>query len=96
MKTRPKAGQTCYFAVRGSSDFPFDMLRYDACWPSSSADALEIAQTAYSEPKGLRTVVLACKPGGVPVPTRARWHSFGWMTTQLFDNSVDASKGKPL
>lgn len=90
---KPKVGATYYFAVSGSGDFPFDMLRYDACWPSSSLDASSIGQPCYSERKGHRVVILACRPGGYGVvPTVARWASFGWKAGNLHDNSFHAEK----
>ena len=40
------------FAVRGSGIFPFDMLRYDRCWPNTSDDATTMAD------KGMREITL--------------------------------------
>ena len=33
------------FEVSGLCGFPFDMLRYDSCFPESSTDAAKLAYT---------------------------------------------------
>ena len=58
------------FTVIGSGPFPFDMLRYDCCWPYSSEDASRLPL------EGRRKVTLASGRRGSP--THARWESFGW------------------
>lgn len=61
------------FTVEGGGEFPFDMLRYDQCWPTGSMDAAAITH------EGKRRVALngvAGLPGNYP--THARWLSFGW------------------
>ena len=65
------------FTVTGRGMFPFDMLRYDLCWPASGGDA---ALLTYNDPHGLRHIELK----GLKVPTPGRWASFGW-------NVVEAS-----
>lgn len=82
---RVKPGETCYFTVAGAGDFPFDMLRYDACWPASSADATALSGGAHSESMPQRQIVLACKPGDNWrfVPTHGRWNSFTWTAGAL-------------
>ena len=56
------------FQVSGVNQFPFDMLRYDLCWPASERDSNMLAMV------GQRTMALkSLKP-----PTTARWGSFGW------------------
>ncbi|MCI0557519.1 MAG: hypothetical protein MN733_03410 [Nitrososphaera sp.] len=60
------------FKVQGVGHFPLDMLRYDACWPYGTNDALAIP---YDAQKGSpRTIELASHS----LPTEARWRSFGW------------------
>lgn len=54
--------------VRGNGDFPVDMLRYDECWPSTTADAVKLGDTTR------RTVELLSDRN----PTRDRWDSFCW------------------
>lgn len=82
-----KPGATCFFAVTGSGDFPFDMLRYDSCWPACESESAKIAIGSYAEPLGMRTVALACKPGDNwrSVPNVKRWHSFGWKASDLYE-----------
>lgn len=66
-----------HFTVEGSSHFPIDMLRHDHCWPlSETKDSPAIEQTAYSEPKPQRRVVLATD--NPSAPTIGRWESMGW------------------
>ncbi len=56
------------FTVEGRGDFPFDMLRYDCCWPARGEDAAALSDT------GRRTVTLLSSQE----PTRGRWSSFLW------------------
>lgn len=71
-------GQSYYirrFTVRGAGEFPFDMLRYDMCWPASPDDVAQMMST------GRRTVTLH-----TPVttsPTTGRWDSFLWQVTEV-------------
>jgi hypothetical protein len=59
------------FTVDGRGDFPYDMLRYDLCWPASEAMARRLGPDDHP---GERTVILR----GLKPPTTARWASFGW------------------
>lgn len=59
------------FTVRGTGQFPFDMLRYDQCWPTDNTHAL-----AGTEPREVRML-------GVNQPTVDRWISFGWMVDKM-------------
>lgn len=74
----------CEFRVRGKGSFPFDMLRYDQCWPRTSDDA---ANLAYSHPEDLKhfavtdreiCLIKQSRNKGACVPTGIRWSSFGW------------------
>lgn len=58
------------FIVEGSGEFPYDMLRYDLCWPDSET------QTHYltASRMGVRQVKLT----GLREPTEGRWASFRW------------------
>jgi hypothetical protein len=58
------------FYVTGSRDFPFDMLRYDRCFPATGEDAYKLDH----ESRDLRTVKLL----SYNEPTPDRWMSFGW------------------
>lgn len=76
--TRRLRGENYTFTVEGSGDFPFDMLRYDACWPYSEAgDSHQLAAPSGVEPlrAGRRIVLQSAQEGG---PTAGRWERFGW------------------
>jgi hypothetical protein len=65
-----------YF-VTGRGAFPFDMLRYDSCWPASSEDAAKLdmqfanAEHAYRQHRSIRM-------RSYREPTVERWSSFNW------------------
>jgi hypothetical protein len=72
------------FDVQGKGAIPFDMLRYDSCFPASSADAakIEAASSIHQtreERKAVRTITLVhrCERKDWE-PTRGRWGSFMW------------------
>lgn len=56
------------YEVKGGGAFPFDMLRYDAGWPTSQKDTSKLLG------HDRRTVEIS----GIHTPTRDRWASFGW------------------
>jgi len=60
------------FKVKGSAPVPFDMLRYDRCWPATEADA-GILETISN---GHASQIVTLK--GLQMPTTHRWNSFGW------------------
>lgn len=62
------------FTVTSTYPFPFDMLRYDRCWPSSSTDAGLIRARALRGGPEKITIRLR----GKNKPEVARWNSFGW------------------
>lgn len=63
------------FTVKGGGLFPFDMLRYDQCWPKSeSTDSAAIERTTRHGHGGTEEVTLV----GLNSPTQGRWQSFGW------------------
>jgi hypothetical protein len=64
------------FTVEGSGPFPFDMLRYDACWPASENDSA-VLERMDREARRHRTVFTLTLATTVHV-TEARWESFGW------------------
>ena len=64
--------------VTGSGGFPFDMLRYDSCWPRRESEdsaqldvSMRSSREAYTEP---RSINVASYHHFTP----ARWKSFGW------------------
>jgi len=68
---------TYHAAVTGKAQFPFDMLRYDACWPTSEmhdSSKLGISRADRSLYFEFRTVHLTSDSPFTP----ARWQSFGW------------------
>lgn len=75
--------KTKTFVVEGSrAGFPVDMLRYDSCWPATSADARMIEKLLDPEarealPKRVQ-VQLQTDDRNFNVPTDARWASFLW------------------
>ncbi len=70
-----------YFAkVTGIGDFPFDMLRYDACWPQDSQDVVNMTHV-YRELETNRQIARTVKLKSFYQFTPARWASFGWNLT---------------
>lgn len=63
------------FAVDGAGRFPFDMLRYDACFPHTGDDAGKI-DTDYGRDR--RSVTLVHYGDKFWTPTAGRWSSFTW------------------
>lgn len=69
-----KQGEPFNFVVEGSGEFPFDMLRYDCCYPMTERyDSPQLAG------RDRRRVTLETMH--VAAPTPARWASFGWTVT---------------
>lgn len=62
------------FAVEGSGAFPFDMLRYDACYPHTGDDAGKFDPDYRTG----RAVTLCHYSDRYWTPTLGRWSSFGW------------------
>lgn len=85
------------FTVEGSGAFPFDMLRYDTCYPDSSVSV------SFMEGKEKRRVRLCrlsqYKPylpnfiegrfkGSICTPTADRWESFGWVVVEVWTRRI--------
>lgn len=66
-----EGNRQCDFTVTSSYEFPWDMLRYDQCFPASTDDAMKMTQ------EGKRTIRLRCH-NHLGIPTVDRWRSFGW------------------
>lgn len=70
-----------HFTVEGTGPFPFDMLRYDVCWPLRQEDTAAMERLFRPSSKGGRPVRgpvrITLATNGHP-PTVARWKSFGW------------------
>lgn len=73
-------GKACYlvsFTVYGNGQFPFDMLRYDSCFPVSTDDAKKlIGDDSMLEIRHVRLGTVAGYKQWSP--TVGRWLSFGW------------------
>jgi hypothetical protein len=66
------------FTVEGSGEFPFDMLRYDSCWPHTEQDSGLLTA------EGKRQVQLDREVSSRrSVPTTARWESFNWRVIEV-------------
>lgn len=63
------------FVVEGKGSFPFDMLRYDSCFPDTAHDSAAMEHHRHEK----RQIVL-CSVGNVgsDFPTVERWRSFSW------------------
>jgi hypothetical protein len=61
-----------FIVVEGAGDFPFDMLRYDACIPLREQDARAM------ERGERRRIVLVRRGVNQEAGTPARWASFKW------------------
>lgn len=64
--------------VEGRSTFPFDMLRYDACWPTDQESVSRL------DSKSERSIKLSSHS---PF-TEGRWNSFGWRVTRTAERRV--------
>lgn len=68
------------FYVMGSGTFPFDMLRYDGCFPASQ-DAVVALD---SEVPGNRSIQMRRYVSAKDqLPTAGRWASFGWTVSNV-------------
>jgi hypothetical protein len=60
------------FVVEGAGQFPYDMLRYDACWPATENDSRLLEGTLRER----RRVAIETIASFTLTPDR--WASFGW------------------
>lgn len=67
------------FTVEGSGTFPYDMLRYDRCWPSTEAHDSGLP---YTPPHGGSLDKKRITLTGLGEPTQGRWESFGWRVVE--------------
>lgn len=72
---RPKTMYEYY--VSGTGSFPFDMLRFDSCWPASGFDAAAMDDCSYAK-IDRRSGVRSIKLRSYRAPTIDRWSSFTW------------------
>lgn len=67
----PLRAEMVDFEVRGSGQFPIDMLRYDECWPANDMAVVAMDEGTYRRTVRLRTWRwLNVHP--------SRWDSFNW------------------
>ncbi len=63
------------FKVRGKGTFPYDMLRYDRCWPATEEDSHMMHWNAARE---IRLSTASYDGNNQSAPTIGRWNSFLW------------------
>ena len=77
---RPRALYEATFTGKG--DFPYDMLRFDGCWPATPDDVSRLATYRFMRPEPAkqeqREVTLHSHRDFTP----DRWASFGWYEVQ--------------
>ncbi|MBK6616281.1 hypothetical protein [Ottowia sp.] len=80
------------FTVSGHGEFPFDMLRFDECYPvnADSVNALGMSTHDVRARDSKRTVRLLSHR--LLAPTVGRWESFGWkvLTEEELEALADA------
>lgn len=64
-----------YAVAVGAGPFPFDMLRYDHCFPASESYSSEVGHDHYEHDRVVIVAKYRHQPGNW---TPARWKSFGW------------------
>lgn len=82
-----RKGEILYFAVQGSGQFPFDMLRYDCCWPVREGHDTGRMAPLPGERLGRRVLLMATR--SERGPTEGRWASFNWQVV-----TADTSQGE--
>jgi hypothetical protein len=74
------------FTVEGKGDFPFDMLRYDACYPAATEDTFKFCKERFFSDLERHEWRIANRKvnlrSTVGEPTPARWASFGWKVVE--------------
>lgn len=77
------------FIVEGRGEFPFDMLRYDGCYPYGQHDVhrMYTNPAISSQSREVRRVALQKIHNGRPTPTNVvateRWNSFDWVVFNI-------------
>ncbi len=80
------------FEVEGSGDFPFDMLRYDRCYPvREGTDTANLSAPRYvRDVLPFRRIRLArYVMNKHQMPTFGRWESFTW---RVVEDSIKTEK----
>ena len=71
------------FIVETAFQFPIDMLRYDACFPSSEMDSGYIIGSLTNFKRPIRVRISRWIQGKAPKPTIGRWESFGCKISEI-------------
>lgn len=80
----PKLYRKYEFTVTGSGSFPFDMLRYDSCYPTSGLDVTSMTFDPDVYDGGMsRSRERNVRLRSEREPTVARWESFGWRVEKI-------------
>jgi hypothetical protein len=75
------------FTVEGQGDFPFDMLRYDRCFPTDPESAANLQTPGPKSPQQRKCTLRIITDNKALRPTRDRWTSFGWTVGAVVVNS---------
>jgi len=68
------------FTVAGRGTFPYDMLRYDECFPVYPDDSNNMNPSIIEH----REIELShTSRNNFWFPTEGRWSSFGWIVTEI-------------
>lgn len=86
-RTRRRFGVKCDPGHYAS--LPYDMLRYDACWPESQAD-VHAAEDPGGHRDGDGCTLIALLSDSASEPDSARWASFGWHVMYVEKVRADA------
>jgi hypothetical protein len=79
--THPHKDPEHRFTVEGAWPFPYDMLRYDCCYPASEQQSAIFEQLGRETTRaGVVTIELVARRRFAP--TSARWESFCWKVVQ--------------
>ena len=80
------ASYATLFTVEGVGEFPFDMLRYDTCYPLTSEDVHTMLTPLHEKPRR-RKVRMSTrsdnKYAADNAVTEARWESFLWRVSEV-------------
>lgn len=75
-----KQGNNLHYSVRGSGEFPVDMLKYDGCRPASARDQalIDAHIDPYTDSSEEVVVNLVLPNADRRLPHADRWESFRW------------------
>lgn len=69
--------------VEGLGRFPFDMLRYDACYPETRKDAIEVGRTLEDDGEKYLTYRRVTLLSHAQHVNTDRWESYGWLVVEI-------------